>query len=165
MAMHNERWSEKQHLTPTIVVLGGVVHLCLLLGVSIPSSGKFIQAEVLLHFGNCWCCQRLPAKIPQPSSCSPKMRTHEMALGKGPRIWFVCFEDAVQEVQHLLAEDCEVGEVEDESTRMPAVRTRVATLVADPQLLLHHQLLPQQRQPESWPLVCPCIQQRVADQH
>ena len=71
------------------------------------------------------------------------MRTHEMALGKGPRIWLVCFEDAVQEVQHLLTEDSEVGEVEDESTRMPAVRTKVATLAAGPQLLLHHQLLPQ----------------------
>ena len=86
------------------------------------------------------------------------MRTHEMALSKGPRIWLVCFEDAVQEVQHLLAEDSEVGEVEDESTRMPAVRTRVATLVADPQLLLHHQLLPQKRQSGSWQLVCPRIQ-------
>ena len=86
------------------------------------------------------------------------MCTHEMALGKSPRIWFVCFKDAVQEVQHLLAEDCEVGKVKDESTRMPAVGTGVATLVADLQMLLHHQLLAQQCQSGSWPLDCPRIQ-------
>ena len=159
MAMNYKRWSEKQHLTPTIVVLGGIAHLCLLLfAISSRSSGRVIQAKVLLHFGYCWCSQRLPAKVSQPSSCSTQMRTHEMALGKSPGIWFVCFKDAVQEVQHLLAEDCEVGKVEDESTRMPAVGTRVATLVADPQMLLHHQLLAQQCQSGSWPLDCPRIQ-------
>ena len=159
MAMHNERRSEEQHLTPTVVVFSGIGHFCLLLfALFSGSSGRVVQAKILLHFGHSWRSQRLPAKVPQPSSSSTKVRTHEMALGESPRIWLVGFEDAVQEVQHLLAEDCEVGEVKDESTRMPAVGTGVATLVADLQMLLHHQLLAQQCQSGSWPLDCPRIQ-------
>ena len=120
MAMHNERRSEKQHLTPTIVVFSGIAHFCLLLfALFSGSSGRVVQAKVLLHFGHSWRSQRsqrLPAKVPQPSSGSTEMRTHEMALGESPRIWLVGFEDGVQEIHHLLAKDGEVGKVKDEST-------------------------------------------------
>ena len=156
MAMNYKRGSEKQHLAPTVVVLGGVAHLCFLLfAISSGSSGGVVQAKILLHLGHSWRSQSFPAQVSQSPPGSTEVRTHEMAFSEGPRVWLVLFSDAVQKVQRLLAEDCQVGKIEDESTRMPAVRTRAVTLAADPQLLPHRQLLPQNHQPGSWQLVCP----------